>query len=53
MTSFNLNDLFVAVDLSSPSPVRLFLTPRSVAQKAPLSIGFPRKNMGMGSHFLL
>ena len=33
--------------------VRLFVTPWTVAHQAPLSMGFPAKNTGMGCHFLL
>ena len=35
------------------SCVRLFATPWSVARQAPLSMGFPSKNTGVGCHFLL
>ena len=30
-----------------------FVTPWTVARQAPLSMGFPGKNTGMGCHFLL
>ena len=30
-----------------------FVTPWTVALQAPLSMGFPGKNTGMGCHFLL
>ena len=30
-----------------------FVTPVTVAYQAPLSMGFPRKNIGLGCHFLL
>ena len=30
-----------------------FLTPWTVAHQAPLSMGFPRKNIGVGCHFPL
>ena len=33
--------------------VRLVLIPWTVARQAPLPLEFPRKNTGMGSHFLL
>ena len=29
------------------------VTPRTVAHQAPLSMGFPNKNTGVGGHFLL
>ena len=35
------------------SHVRLFVTPWTVTSKAPLSMGFPSKNIGVGYHFLL
>ena len=35
------------------SCVWLFVTPWTVAHQAPLSMGFPAKNTGMGCHFLL
>ena len=35
------------------SRVRLFVTPWTVAHKAPLSMGFSGKNTGVGCHFLL
>ena len=35
------------------SRVRLFVTPWSVTCQAPLSMGFPGKNTGVGCHFLL
>ena len=35
------------------SCVRLFATPWTVAQQAPLSVGFPGMNTRMGCHFLL
>ena len=31
----------------------LFVTPWTVARQAPLSVGFPGKNTGLGCHFLL
>ena len=43
--------LLVAVQ--SLSRVRLFATPWTVALQAPLSMGFPRKNTGVGCHSLL
>ena len=33
--------------------LRLFATPWTVAHQAPLSMGFPSKNIGVGCHFLL
>ena len=33
--------------------VQLFVTPRTVAHQAPLSMGFPRQAYWYGSHFLL
>ena len=35
------------------SRIRLFATPWTVACQAPLSMGFPRQNTGVGCHFLL
>ena len=35
------------------SRVRLFVTPWTVAHKAPLSMGFSGKNTGVSCHFLL
>ena len=35
------------------SCVHLFVTPWTVACQAPLSLGFSRKNTGVGCHFLL
>ena len=35
------------------SHVRLFATPQTVAHQAPLSMGFPGKNTGVGCHFVL
>ena len=35
------------------SHVTLFPTPRTVAHKAPLSLDFPGKNIGVGYHFVL
>ena len=32
---------------------RFFVTPRTVARQAPLSVGIPGKNIGVGCHFLL
>ena len=37
----------------SLSHVQLFVTPWTVAHQAPLSMEFPGKNTGMGSHSLL
>ena len=37
----------------SLSCVRLFVIPWSIAHQAPLSMGFPCKNIGVGCHFLL
>ena len=36
----------------SLSSVRLFVSPCAVAHQTPLSMDFPGKNAGMGSHFL-
>ena len=33
--------------------VQLFVTPWTAACQAPLSMGFPSKNTGVSSHFLL
>ena len=30
-----------------------FVTPQTVASQAPVSMGFPGKNTGVGCHFLL
>ena len=35
------------------SHVRLFATPQTIAHQAPLSMGVPRKNTGVGCHSLL
>ena len=35
------------------SPVRLFVTPGTVAHQVSLSMNFPGKNIGVGCHFLL
>ena len=43
----------VVVDFQSLGTVRLFVTPRTVAFQASLSMGFPGKNIGVGCHFLL
>ena len=37
----------------SLSPVQFFMTPWTVAHQVPLSMGFLRKNIGVGCHFLL
>ena len=34
------------------SNVQLFANPWTAAHQAPLSMGFPRKNTGVGCHFL-
>ena len=34
-------------------PVRLFVTPWTIAHQAPLSMGFPRQEYRVGCHFLL
>ena len=34
-------------------PLDHFVTPWTAAHQAPLSLGFPGKNTGMGCHFLL
>ena len=39
--------------LSRFSRVRLCATPKTAAHQAPLSLGFPGKNTGVGCHFLL
>ena len=39
--------------VKSLSPVPLFATPWAVARQAPLSMGFPSKNTGVGCHVLL
>ena len=39
--------------LSRLSRVRLFMTLWTITHQAPLSMGFPNKNTGMGCHFLL
>ena len=39
--------------LSCFSCVQLFATPRTVTCQAPLPMGFPGKNTGVGCHFLL
>ena len=35
------------------SYIQLFATPWTIAHQAPLSMGFPGKNTGMGCHLLL
>ena len=40
-------------EVNSLSRVWLFATPWTVAGQAPLSMGFSRKNSGVGCHFLL
>ena len=42
-----------ALVVSLLSRVQLFVTPRTVAHQAPLSMGVSRKNTGVGGHFLL
>ena len=39
--------------LSGFSHIWLFATPGTVAHQAPLSVGFPGKNTGMGCHVFL
>ena len=39
--------------VKSLNRVRLFATPWTIAYQAPLSMGFPGKNTGVGCHFLL
>ena len=43
----------VKVKVKSLSRVLLFATPWTVAYQAPLSMGLPGKNTGVGCHFLL
>ena len=43
----------LVVKVKSLSRVQLFATPGAVAHQAPLSMGFSRKNTGVGCHFLL
>ena len=43
----------VCVCVCMLSLVQLFVTPWTVAFQAPLSMGFPGKNIGVGCHFLL
>ena len=45
------HNLHVAVECML-SYIRLFVTPRTVARQAPLSMGFSQ-NTGVGFHFLL
>ena len=45
--------LFYVCVLSHFGRVHLFATPWNAAHKAPLSMGFPGKNTGAGSHLLL
>ena len=47
-----LSSLVVLV-VQSLSHVQLFVTPWTVARQAPLPMGFPGKNTGVGCHFLL
>ena len=51
MINNSFNHVVVVVYL--PSHVRLFATPWTVAHQAPLSMDFPDKTTGVGSHFLL
>ena len=41
------------VEVESLSRVLLFVTSGTVARQAPLSMGFPGKNTGVGCHFFL
>ena len=50
LSKWELSTLLVAYSLGH---VRLFATPWTVAQQAPLSMGFPSKNAGVGCYFLL
>ena len=43
----------ICLHVRSLSRVWLFATPWTVAHQAPLSMGFPSKNTGVGCHFLL
>ena len=45
--------LFSIVKVKLLSHVQLFATPWTVSCQAPLSMGFPGKNTGVGCHFLL
>ena len=45
--------LFLLLLLSGFSHVRLCATPQMAARPGPLSLGFSRKNIGVGCHFLL
>ena len=45
--------LFLFAVATLHSPVRLYVTPWTVAHQAPLSMGFPSKNTGVSCHFLL
>ena len=45
--------IFLGGGVWSISHVWLFVTPWTVAHQAPLSMGFPAKNTGMGCYFLL
>ena len=47
---FSLHCVWVCLSLSS---VWLFATPWTVAYQAPLSVGYSRKNTGVGCHFFL
>ena len=47
--TYSLVMLFFSWEVVSYS----FVTPVTVAYQAPLSMGFPRKNTGLGCHFLL
>ena len=42
----------VLILVQSRSHIQLFETPWTVTHQAPLSMGFPGKNTGMGCHFL-
>ena len=43
----------LVVTVKSISHVQLFVTPCTVDHQAPLSMVFPGKNIGVGSHFYL
>ena len=54
-TSFHMNLCFfilLGIYLGM-EPLDHFVTPWTAAHQAPLSLGFPGKNTGMGCHFLL
>ena len=42
----------MVTDVAAAKSLRLCVTPETAAHQAPLSLGFSRKNTGVGCHFL-